>query len=43
MAKDKDKDRELLKSAAQLPDDAEARRMRLKTLIKLGKESGFLT
>ena len=43
MAKDKDKDRELLKSAAQLPDDAEARRMRLKNLIVLGKERGYLT
>ena len=43
MAKDKDKDRDLLKSAAQLPDDAEARRMRLKNLIVLGKERGYLT
>ena len=43
MAKEKDKDRDLLKHEVQLPDDAEARRMRLKNLIVLGKERGYLT
>jgi RNA polymerase primary sigma factor len=41
MAKEKDKD--LPKQEVQLPDDAEARRMRLKNLIVLGKERGYLT
>jgi len=41
MAKEKDKD--LIKHEVQLPDDAEARRMRLKNLIVLGKERGYLT
>jgi RNA polymerase primary sigma factor len=36
-------ERELLRRAELRPEDAEARRTRLKTLIKLGKERGFLT
>jgi RNA polymerase primary sigma factor len=45
MAREKRKDREQAKQqvAAQQPLDAEARRMRLKTLIVLGKERGYLT
>ncbi len=43
MAKEKDKDKDLLKHEVQFPDDAEARRMRLKNLIVLGKERGYLT
>jgi RNA polymerase primary sigma factor len=35
--------KELEKSEAQLNDDAEARRTRLKNLIALGKERGYLT
>ncbi len=38
-----DAERELLRRAEMRPEDAEARRMRLKNLIKLGKERGFLT
>ena len=38
-----DAERELLRRAELRPEDAEARRMRLKNLIKLGKERGFLT
>jgi RNA polymerase primary sigma factor len=38
-----DAERELLRRAELKPEDAEARRMRLKNLIKLGKERGFLT
>jgi len=36
-------ERELLRRAELRPEDAEARRLRLKNLIKLGKERGFLT
>jgi RNA polymerase primary sigma factor len=36
-------ERELLRRAELKPEDAEARRTRLKNLIKLGKERGFLT
>ena len=36
-------DEELLRRAELRPEDAEARRTRLKNLIKLGKERGFLT
>src|SRR4249920_3084862 len=43
MAKEKDKDKDLLKHEVQFPDDAEARRMRLKNLIELGKQRGYLT
>jgi RNA polymerase primary sigma factor len=38
-----DAERELLRRAELRPEDAEARRTRLKNLIKLGKERGFLT
>ncbi|HEX4797848.1 MAG TPA: RNA polymerase sigma factor RpoD [Burkholderiales bacterium] len=38
-----DAERELLRRAELKPEDAEARRTRLKNLIKLGKERGFLT
>jgi len=38
-----DAERALLLRAEARPEDAEARRMRLKNLIKLGKERGFLT
>jgi len=38
-----DAERALLLRAEARPEDAEARRTRLKTLIKLGKERGFLT
>src|SRR4249920_2465761 len=43
MAKEKDKDKDLLKHEVHFPDDAEARRMRLKNLIVLGKERSYLT
>ena len=36
-------ERELLRRAEARPEDAEARRTRLKNLIKLGKERGYLT
>ena len=36
-------ERELLRRAAARPEDAEARRTRLKNLIMLGKERGYLT
>ena len=36
-------ERELMRRAAARPEDAEARRTRLKNLIKLGKERGYLT
>ncbi len=40
----KDKDKELLQEEVQITaNDAEARRMRLKSLIVLGKERGYLT
>ncbi|MBI2958695.1 MAG: RNA polymerase sigma factor RpoD, partial [Betaproteobacteria bacterium] len=38
-----DAERALLARAELKPEEAEARRMRLKTLIKLGKERGYLT
>ncbi len=40
----KDKDKELQHPKVEIPaEDADARRMRLKTLIILGKERGYLT
>ena len=36
-------ERELLRRAELRPEEAEARRLRLKNLIKLGKERGYLT
>jgi RNA polymerase primary sigma factor len=39
----KDKDKELHNKVEIQPEDADARRMRLKTLIILGKERGYLT
>ena len=43
MAREKRKDQIKEQVAAQQPIDAEARRMRLKNLIVLGKERGYLT
>jgi RNA polymerase primary sigma factor len=44
MARERRKDKEQLKELVELhPIDAEARRMRLKNLIILGKERGYLT
>src|SRR5262245_10818183 len=42
-AKAREAERALLERAAQKPEDAEVRRTRLKNLIKLGKERGYLT
>jgi RNA polymerase primary sigma factor len=42
-AKAREAERALMERAAQRPEDAEARRMRLKNLIKLGKERSYLT
>jgi len=42
-AKAREAERALIAAAAARPEDAEARRMRLKTLIKLGKERSYLT
>src|SRR5690606_27087426 len=42
-AKAREAERALIARADQKPEDAEARRMRLKSLIKLGKERSFLT
>jgi RNA polymerase primary sigma factor len=42
-AKAREAERALMERAAQRPEDAEARRTRLKNLIKLGKERGYLT
>ncbi len=41
--RDRDAERALLARAELKPEDAEARRTRLKNLIKLGKERGYLT
>jgi len=41
--RDRDAERALLARAELKPEEAEARRTRLKTLIKLGKERGYLT
>ena len=41
--RNKEAERELLRRAEARPEDAEARRTRLKNLIKLGKERGYLT
>src|SRR6185436_48353 len=43
MARERRKDQVKEQTQAQQPIDAEARRMRLKNLIVLGKERGFLT
>jgi RNA polymerase primary sigma factor len=43
MAREKRKERELQQAVVQQPMDAETRRMRLKNLIVLGKERGYLT
>jgi len=42
-AKAREAERALMERAAQKPEDAEVRRTRLKNLIKLGKERGYLT
>jgi len=42
-AKAREAERALIARAEQKPEDAEARRTRLKNLIKLGKERGYLT
>jgi len=42
-AKAREAERALIARAEQRPEDAEARRTKLKALIKLGKERGFLT
>ncbi len=42
-AKAREAERALIAAAAARPEDAEARRMRLKNLIKLGKERSYLT
>jgi RNA polymerase primary sigma factor len=42
-AKAREAERALLERMNQKPEDAEARRMRLKNLIKLGKERSYLT
>jgi RNA polymerase primary sigma factor len=42
-AKAREAERALIAAAAARPEDAEVRRTRLKNLIKLGKERGFLT
>ena len=42
-AKAREAERALIAAAAARPEDAEARRLRLKTLIKLGKERSYLT
>src|SRR5215470_6388114 len=42
-AKAREAERALMERAAQRPEDAEIRRTRLKNLIKLGKERGYLT
>ncbi len=42
-AKAREAERALIAAAAARPEDAEVRRMRLKTLIKLGKERSYLT
>jgi RNA polymerase primary sigma factor len=42
-AKAREAERALMERAAQRPEDAEARRTRLKNLIKLGKERSYLT
>jgi RNA polymerase primary sigma factor len=42
-AKAREAERALMERAAQRPEDAEVRRTRLKNLIKLGKERGYLT
>jgi len=43
VGRNRDAERELLRRAESRPEDVEARRTRLKTLIKLGKERGYLT
>ncbi len=42
-AKAREAERALIAAAAARPEDAEARRLRLKSLIKLGKERSYLT
>jgi len=43
VGRNREAERELLRRAESRPEDVEARRTRLKTLIKLGKERGYLT